>query len=121
MTASQLGLILIIACVVAILSRRLRLPYSVGLVAAGICLATLGAAINLVVSPDLIYSVLLPPLIFEAALQLKWRPFRADLPVTLLLAFPGVLITGAIIATGMHFIAGWGWLGAVLFGALIPD
>ncbi len=119
MSASQIGLVLIIACVVAILSRRLRLPYSVGLVAAGICLATLGGAMNLVVSPDLIYSVLLPPLIFEAALQLKWRPFRTDLPVTLLLAFPGVVLTGAIIAAGMHFIAGWGWLGAALFGALI--
>jgi CPA1 family monovalent cation:H+ antiporter len=119
MSASQIGLILIIACVVAIVSRRLRLPYSVGLVVAGVCLAALGGAINLVVSPDLIYTVLLPPLIFEAALQLKWRPFRADLPVTLLLAFPGVLLTGAIIAAGLHFIVGWGWLGAALFGALI--
>ncbi len=119
MSASQIGLILIIACVVAIVSRRLRLPYSVGLVAAGVSLAALGGALNLVVSPDLIYTVLLPPLIFEAALQLKWRPFRSDLPVTLLLAFPGVVLTAAIIAAGMHFIVGWGWLGAALFGALI--
>ncbi len=119
MSIGQIGLILIIACVVAIVSRRLRLPYSVGLVAAGLCLAKLGGAMNLIVSPDFIYTVLLPPLIFEAALQLKWRPFRSDLPVTLLLAFPGVVITGAIVATGLHFLAGWGWLGAALFGALI--
>ena len=70
-------------------------------------------------APDLIYSILLPPLIFEAALQLKWRPFRRDLPVTVLLAFPGVALTGAIIAAGMHYGVGWGWLGAALFGALI--
>jgi CPA1 family monovalent cation:H+ antiporter len=119
MSVSQLGLILIVACVVAIASRRLRLPYSVGLVAAGICLALLGGSMNVTVSPDLIYTVLLPPLIFEAALQLKWRPFRDDLPVTAALAFPGVLLTGTIIATGMHLIAGWGWLGSALFGALI--
>ena len=119
MSASQIGLILVVACVVAILSRRLRLPYSVGLVAAGVGLATLRGAIDLVVSPDVIYTVLLPPLIFEAALQLKWRPFRADLPVTLLLAFPGVVLTGAIIATGMHVLVGWSWIGAALFGALI--
>ena len=48
MSASQIGLILIIACVVAIVSRRLRLPYSVGLVAAGVSLAALGGALNLV-------------------------------------------------------------------------
>jgi len=119
MSASQLGLILIVACVVAIVSRRLHLPYSVGLVAAGVGLALLGGAINFTVAPDLIYSILLPPLIFEAALQLKWRRFRDELPVTLLLAFPGVLLTGGIIAAGMHVIIGWGWLGASLFGALI--
>ena len=119
MSVSQLGLILLIACVVAIASRRLRLPYSAGLVTAGVSLALLGDSMNLAVTPDLIYTVLLPPLIFEAALQIKWRPFRDDLPVTVTLAFPGVLLTGAIIATGMHFLIGWGWLGAALFGALI--
>ena len=119
MSVSQLGLVLLVACLVAIASRRLRLPYSAGLVAAGVCLALLGGSMNLVVTPDLIYTVLLPPLIFEAALQLKWQPFRDDLPVTVTLAFPGVLLTGAIIATGMHFVVGWGWLGSALFGALI--
>lgn len=119
MSASQLGLILIVACGVAILCRRLRLPYSVGLVAAGVCFAMLDSTIDFNVSPDLIYSVLLPPLIFEAALQLKWPLFRRDLPVTVMLAFPGVLLTGAIIAVGMHQLVGWGWLGAAMFGALI--
>lgn len=119
MPISQLGLILIVACVVAIVSRRLRLPYSAGLVAAGVGLALLGGSINLEMSPDLIYTVLLPPLIFEAALQLKWRPFRDNLPVTATLAFPGVLLTGVLIGAGMHFIIGWGWLGSALFGALI--
>jgi CPA1 family monovalent cation:H+ antiporter len=119
MSVSQIGLILVVACVVAIVSRRLRLPYSVGLVAAGVGLALLGGSMKLVVPPDLIYTGLLPPLIFEAALQLKWRPFRRDLPVTATLAFPGVLLTGSVVAAGMHLIAGWTWLGASLFGALI--
>jgi len=119
MSISQLGLILLVACVVAIASRRFRLPYSVGLVAAGSVLALAGGAVSLSVAPDLIYTVLLPPLIFEAALQLRWRPFRADLPVTAMLAFPGVLLAGGIIAAGMHVLAGWGWLGSALFGALI--
>jgi CPA1 family monovalent cation:H+ antiporter len=119
MTPGALGLILLVACVVAILSRRLHLPYSAGLVAAGVALALLGGDLNLSAAPELIYSVLLPPLIFEAALQLRWRPFAADLPVTLTLAFPGVLMTGGIIAAGLHLLAGWSWLGAALFGALI--
>ncbi len=119
MSASQIGLVLLVACVVAIISRRLRLPYSAGLVAAGIMLSLLPGFIRLSLGPDLIYNVLLPPLIFEASLQLKWRPFRNELPVTLMLAFPGVLITGAIVAAGMHWALGWGWRGAAIFGALI--
>src|SRR5438270_8894950 len=119
MLVNQLGLILLVACIVAILSRRLKLPYSVGLVVAGIGLALLGGSMRIALTPDLIYTVLLPPLIFEAALQLKWPPFRADLAVTLTLAFPGVLIAGAIVAIGMHVVVGWGWIGAALFGALI--
>jgi len=75
MSVSEIGLVLLVACVVAMLSRRLRLPYSVGLVIAGIGLAFAGGATNLALTPQMIYTMLLPPLIFEAALQLEWRPF----------------------------------------------
>jgi CPA1 family monovalent cation:H+ antiporter len=119
MSASQIGLLLLVACVVAMISRRFHLPYSVGLVAAGVGLALLGGPVNLTLTPDLVYTVLLPPLIFEAALQLKWRPLRENLLVSLTLAFPGVLISGAVVAMGMHLVVGWGWLGSALFGALI--
>lgn len=119
MSAIQIGLILLVACIVAMFSRRLHLPYSVGLVAAGIVLALVGSQLNLTLTPELIYSVLLPPLIFEAALQLKWRPFRDNLPVSLALAFPGVLVSAAVVAVGMHLLVGWSWLAAALFGVLI--
>jgi len=119
MYVSQIGLILLIACVVAMLSRRFRLPYSVGLVAAGMAVGFVSQAHGPQLTSDLIYTVLLPPLIFEAALQLKWRPFRRDLPVTLLLAFPGVLAAGALVAAGMHAFIGWGWVASAMFGALI--
>ena len=110
---------LLVASLVAIISRRLRLPYSVGLVAAGIALAMLPTGYEMALTRDLIFNVFLPPLVFEAALQLEWKPFRRDLPVTALLAFPGVALAGAIVAAGMHWAAGWSWAGALLFGVLI--
>jgi CPA1 family monovalent cation:H+ antiporter len=61
----------------------------------------------------------LPPLVFEAALQLEWKRFRAELPLTLTLAVFGVAIAAAIVAAGMHAIVGWSWIGAALFGVLI--
>lgn len=114
-----LGLILLTACLVAMLSRRLRLPYAVGLVAAGIALAFLPIDLDLHLSRELIFTVLLPPLVFEAALSLHWEPFRRALPATLLLAFPGVAIGAAVVAAGAHWLIGWSWTGAGLFGVLI--
>lgn len=114
-----LGTILLTASLVAILSRRLHVPYSAGLVLAGIVLALLPFSIDLPLSRDLIFSVFLPPLVFEAALQLEWRRFRRELPVTGVLAFAGVVIAGTVVAAGTHWTLGWSWLGAGLFGVLI--
>jgi len=114
-----LGVFLLTASLVAIISRRLKLPYSVGLVLAGIVLAVLPNAVELPLTRDLIFNIFLPPLIFEAALHLEWRGFRRDLPLTAALAFPGVAIAAVVVAGGMHFLAGWGWIGAALFGVLI--
>src|SRR5690349_9651316 len=114
-----IGLMLLIACLIAMISRRLGLPYTVGLVVAGFLVALLPNSPNLPLSRDLIFNVLLPPLVFEAALQLDWRRFRNELPVTLTLAFVGVAIAGLIVAAGMHELAGWSWIGAALFGVLI--
>lgn len=114
-----LGLILLTASLVAILSRRLRLPYSAGLVFAGIGLAILPTGIQLSLTRDLIFDVFLPPLVFDAALRLKWSEFRRELPLTVGLAVPGVLIAAAAVAAGMHLLVGWSWIGAGLFGMLI--
>ena len=65
--ASELGLLLLVASVVAMVTRRLRLPYSGGLITAGIVLALLPMDLNLPLTPELVFTVLLPPLIFEAA------------------------------------------------------
>jgi CPA1 family monovalent cation:H+ antiporter len=63
-------LLLLIAAVVAMLTRRLRLPYSAGLVAAGMGLALWPFSPRLSLTKELLFTVLLPPLIFEAAFQL---------------------------------------------------
>jgi CPA1 family monovalent cation:H+ antiporter len=118
-TIPGLGLILLIASLVAMISRRARLPYSVGLVAAGVALAFLPAVPQMPLSRDLIFEIFLPPLIFEAALQMQWRTFRRELALTLTLAFVGVPVAAALVAAGMHYALGWSWIGAALFGMLI--
>lgn len=118
-TWAPLGAILLVVCLIAMLSRRIGLPYSVGLLAGGLLLALTPDPPDLPLSRTLIFDVLLPPLVFEAALQLEWRRFRNELPLTLTLALSGVAIAAAVVAAGMHFTAGWSWIGALLFGTLI--
>jgi CPA1 family monovalent cation:H+ antiporter len=116
---APIGVLLLVACLIAMLSRRLGLPYIVGLVVAGFGIALLPGSPELPLSRELIFNVLLPPLVFEAALQLDWRRFRGELPLTLVLAFAGVAIAAAVVASGMHWLVGWSWIGAALFGVLI--
>lgn len=118
-SVAPVGMLLLIACLMAMLTRKLGLPYSVGLVVAGFAVALLPNSPELPLSRDLIFNVLLPPLVFEAALMLDWRQFRNELPLTLTLAFLGVAIAGGIVAIGMVTLFGWSWIGAALFGALI--
>ena len=116
---SQFGLLLFVSALVAMLTRRLRMPYTVGLVLAGMVLYFLHIYIKWRLSKELIFSVFLPPLVFEAALFIGWREFKKDLPVVLLLATVGVAVTAAVTAAGMHFALGWDWGSALVFGVLI--
>jgi CPA1 family monovalent cation:H+ antiporter len=109
----------LIAAVVAMLTRRLRLPYSVGLVAAGIVLAILPFAPQVILTKDLLFTALLPPLLFEAAFYIHWDQLRRNSPVIVVLATFGVLVSACATATGMHYLMHWQWIAALVFGVLI--
>lgn len=111
--------LLLIAAVVAMISRRLHLPYSVGLVVAGIVLAAMPFAPKITLTRDLIFTGLLPPLLFEATLNIRWDHLRRDLPVITVLATLGVVISACVTAMGMHYLARWEWISAIVFGVLI--
>src|SRR5687768_2185555 len=112
--------LLLIAAVVAMAVRRLKIPYTVGLMLTGIVLAVSPfPSDDIEITKDLIFTIFLPPLIYEAAIYIKWQELRRDLPVILTLATVGVLLSAGITAAGMHYLAQWAWPSAILFGVLI--
>lgn len=115
----QLELILLIGAIVAIVARRLKIPYTVGLVVAGFILAFVPLGIQVSFSKDLLFKVLLPPLIFEAALYIHWKELKRDLFPVATFATVGVLFSAAVTALFMIYAVGWAWQAAVLFGVLI--
>jgi CPA1 family monovalent cation:H+ antiporter len=115
----QIVLLIVVGAVVAIVAHRLRIPYTVGLVAAGIVIAFLPLKVEVPFSKDFLFEVLLPPLIFEAALYIDWHELRRDMLVVGTYATIGVLLSAAVTAAIMHFVVGWVWPAAILFGVLI--
>lgn len=100
-------------------ARRFDLPYSAGLVLAGIGLAALPVSINIPLTKDLVFGLLLPPLIFEAAFHIRWQPLKRDLPVILTFATAGLALAAGVTALGMHYALHWTWQAALTFGTLI--
>ncbi len=112
-------ILLSIAALVAIISRRIRLPYTVALVLVGLLLSFFPNPLQIDVSSDLILSILVPPLLFEATLQIKWDKLRKDLVPILLLAVGGTLMSTVIVGAIVSQVLAVPLLAAAAFGALI--
>jgi CPA1 family monovalent cation:H+ antiporter len=103
---------------VAIGVGRLRLPYTVALVVVGL-LITFRQPLNISFTPELILSLFVPPLVFEAAFHLDLKGLRENIVSISVLAVPGVILTtliaGEIVSVGLSMPL----LSALVFGALI--
>ncbi len=108
-----------LAILVALAARRLRLPYTVGLVLAGAALALFRVEAGLALTHELIFDVVLPPLLFEAALNLNWNELKRDLALIVPLSTAGVTLGAAVVALGLVQWVGWRLEPALVFGALI--
>ncbi len=110
--------LLLIVSLVALLVRRLNIPYTVALVVAGL-IVTLQQPFNLVLVPEVILAVFVPPLVFEAAFHLSFAELRRNLATILVLAVPGVIVTMLVVAGVLSLATPLGWPVALVFGALI--
>jgi CPA1 family monovalent cation:H+ antiporter len=93
-----------------------QIPYTLLLVIVGLGLAFVDVRlVNL--SPQLILSIFLPPLLFEAAWNLKWSNLKRDLVPICLYAVLGVVISILGIALGLNQLTGMSLTTALLVGA----
>ncbi len=122
---SIIVLLLIAACS-AIVFKRIRFPYTVGLVLVGIGLKFLADHINVLepmrdlhLTPNFILYIIIPILVFDAAVSIDSRFLIKNLTPVLVLSAPGLiistLIVGGLVAVFTPLPIG----PAMLFGALI--
>jgi CPA1 family monovalent cation:H+ antiporter len=80
------------------LSQKLRISYPIFLVLAGLALSFVPGLPLIVIDPNLIFLIFLPPLLYQAAWDTSWKDFwRWRRPIALL-AFGLVFFTSTIVA-----------------------
>src|SRR3954469_3620523 len=116
----ELTLALLVAVAgLATLSRLLRVSYPILLVLAGLLLALAPAVPDVVLAPDLVFLLFLPPLIYIAAFDTAIRDIRVLLRPIISLAFGLVIATAAAVAAALHAVVPEiGWPAAFAFGAI---
>src|SRR6266702_2592654 len=121
---SEVILICLVAvALLAIIARKIRVPYPILLTIGGVGLALVPGLPAIQLDPELVFDLFLPPLLYPAAVYTTWRDFRANLRPILLLAIGLVLVTMTATAYLFHWLVGLPLAVGFVFGAIIspPD
>jgi Na+/H+ antiporter len=121
---TELILICLVAvALLAIVARKIRVPYPILLTIGGVVLALIPGLPAIHLEPKLVFNLFLPPLLYPAAIFTSWRDFRANLRSILPMAILLMLLTMAATAYLFHDLIGLPLAVGFVFGAIIspPD
>ncbi len=107
----------------AMLARRSPFPPSIFLVLVGLALGFVPGVPRVALRPDLVLSLLLPPLLYSSGVGMSWRGFKQNLRPILSLAVGCVICTALVTAWVMHQFLGVPWAVGFVLGAVVspPD
>src|ERR1700744_6631745 len=112
-------LLLFFIVVFGILARKLSTPYPIVMVAGGLLLSFVPAVPDITLAPDLIFLVVLPPLLYASAWTTSWRDFRYNILTISFLAFGLVAFTVIGVALAApHVFQGFDWRLVLILGAI---
>ncbi|MBL8230736.1 MAG: Na+/H+ antiporter [Bryobacterales bacterium] len=124
MSLGTVFLLVVAAVTIALVAKRLDQPYPIALVVGGLLIALIPNVPRWQLSPELVFEVMLPPILAEAAYFTSWRDFWRWRRAIFLLAFGLVVATSAAVAAFcVHFIPGMPWAVGFVLGAIVapPD
>jgi monovalent cation/hydrogen antiporter len=113
----------ILISLTAIANKR-KFPYPILLVAAGLIIGFVPQLPNLTLDPDVIFVIILPPLLYDAASKTSWHEFRTSIrPISALAITLVFFTTFAVAITAHYLIPGFSWPLAFVLGAVVspPD
>ena len=113
-----LGLLVAVAALLAA-APLLRIPYPILLVLGGLAIGFVPGMPDLVLPPELVLVVVLPPLLYAAAFFTSLREVRSNVKQITLLATGLVLATTLIVGVVAHTLVGLPWAAAFVLGAIV--
>jgi CPA1 family monovalent cation:H+ antiporter len=120
MTALSLALwFMLVAAAVSIVTERLRVPYTIALVIAGLVIGNMHLAPSITVTPEVLLTLLIPPLLFEGGLRLPPQHLKTYGGLIGLLAIPGTLLTALAIGWTVTVLFHLDLRSALLLGAIV--
>jgi CPA1 family monovalent cation:H+ antiporter len=113
-------LLLLFVVVFGMLARKIDIPYPIVLVVAGLLIGFLPGLPKMALQPDLIFLVVLPPLLYSAAWLTSWREFKFNIISISMLAFGLVAFTVFGVAWLIpKLIPGFDWRSGFVLGAVV--
>jgi NhaP-type Na+/H+ or K+/H+ antiporter len=113
-------LLLLFVVIFGMASKKLKIPYPIVMVLGGLLLSFIPGIPRINLNPDVVFFVILPPLLYSAAWLTSWRDFSYNLVSILLLAFGLVTFTVlAVTALGHWFLPGFDWRVGLVLGAVV--
>src|SRR5438094_2287621 len=113
-------LLLLFVVVFGALARKLQTPYPIVLVLGGLLLSFVPGVPKIALNPDVIFFVVLPPLLYSAAWLTSWREFSYNLVSILFLAFGLVTFTVfGVAGAAPWFLSGFDWRMGFVLGAVV--
>ena len=103
---------------------RMRLPYPVLLVIAGLTIGFIPFLPDLVLDPEVVFLLFMPPILYDAATRTSWHDFKSEIMPISTLAIALVFLTTVSVAIACYFlIPGFTWPLAFVLGAIVspPD
>jgi len=111
--------ILMLATAVAVVVKFIRLPYTIALVLAGLFVGLAGLLPEIPLSKDIVFFIFLPPLLFEAAMNMDLKELRENFGPIASIAFLGVVITTIVVGFSLNWFLGIPLALALIFGAMV--
>ncbi len=112
--------LLAVVTALAEVTDKVRIPYPILLVLAGMVIGLFPGLPVITLDPDIVFLIFLPPTLYAAAWATSWPDFKgAKRPITQLAIGCVVFITCAVAFIAHTFIPGMGWPEAFVLGAII--